>query len=133
MGNNSLDNKKKTKTSTKTSACCHGCESTKFHETCNAEHFNAEQKKIRDEEEYKLLMNRLSRIEGQVRGIKNMLENDAYCVDIITQVSAVNSALHSFNKVLIENHIKSCVVNDVKNGGHEKIDELINLLTKIMK
>jgi DNA-binding FrmR family transcriptional regulator len=90
-------------------------------------------KKHRDEQELKKLTNRLSRIEGQVRGIRGMVENDAYCVDIITQVMAVQSALNAFNKMLLSQHIKTCVVDDVKNGNDEKVDELLNTLQKLMK
>ncbi len=90
-------------------------------------------KKKRSEEEFKSLMNRLKRIEGQVRGIEKMLENDAYCPDIMIQVSAVNSALNSFNKVLLTSHMKSCVVNDIRAGKDEVIDELAATLQKIMK
>ena len=89
--------------------------------------------KDRSEKEYKDLMNRLSRIEGQVRGIKGMLERDAYCVDILVQVSAVTSALNSFNKVLLANHIRSCVVENVRSGNDEVIDELVNTIQKLMK
>ena len=89
--------------------------------------------KHREEKEYKDLITRLNRIEGQVRGIKGMVENECYCVDILTQVSAVQSALNSFNKKLLENHIKSCVVEDIKAGNEEVIDELLNTLQKIMK
>ena len=71
-------------------------------------------KKERDEKEYKDLLNRLRRIEGQVRGVEKMVENDAYCVDILTQVSAVTAALNSFNKVLLENHIRTCVAEDIR-------------------
>lgn len=90
-------------------------------------------KKIRSEQEFKSLMNRLNRIEGQVRGIKGMLEQDAYCIDILTQVAAVNAALNSFNKVLLAEHIKTCVVNDVQNGNGEAVDELVKTLQKLMK
>ena len=90
-------------------------------------------KKHRDEAELRKLTNRLSRIEGQVRGIRGMVENDAYCVDIITQVMAVQSALNAFNKMLLSNHIRTCVVEDVKNGNEEKVDELLNTLQKLMK
>lgn len=79
------------------------------------------------------MLNRLSRIEGQVRGIKRMVEEDAYCVDIITQVAAVNAALNSFNKVLLTNHIKTCVAKDIREGNDEVIDELTALLQKLMK
>ena len=89
--------------------------------------------KERSEKEYKDLMNRLSRIEGQVRGIKGMLERDAYCVDILVQVSAVTSALNSFNKVLLANHIRSCVVENVRSGNDEVIYELVNTIQKLMK
>lgn len=90
-------------------------------------------KKIRNDDEYKALINRLSRIEGQVRGIKNMVENDAYCTDIITQVSAVSAALNAFNRELLSSHIHSCVKENIKNGNDEVIDELVLTVQKIMK
>lgn len=89
--------------------------------------------KERSESEYKALINRLSRIEGQVRGIKKMVENDAYCTDILIQVSAVNAALNSFNKVMLANHIRTCVAEDIRNGREETIDELVVTLKKMMK
>ena len=89
--------------------------------------------KHRSEPEYKSLINRLNRIEGQVRGIKNMLENDACCTDILIQVSAVNAALNSFNKELLANHIHTCVVDDIKNGNGDTVDELCDILPKLMK
>ena len=89
--------------------------------------------KERSEKEYKDLMNRLKRIEGQVRGIQNMLEQDAYCMDVITQVSAVNAALNSFNRVLLSNHLKTCVAENIREGNDDVIDELITLLQKLMK
>ena len=89
--------------------------------------------KERTEKEYKDLINRLNRIEGQVRGVKNMVENDAYCMDIITQASAVAAALNSFNKVLLSNHIKTCVVDNIREGNDEVVDELITMLKKSMK
>ena len=90
-------------------------------------------KKERTQEEYKSLINRLNRIEGQIRGIKGMVENDAYCTDILIQVSAVNSALNSFNKKLLENHIKTCVTDDIIKGKTETVDELVEVLQKLMK
>ena len=78
-------------------------------------------------------MNRLSRIEGQIRGIKKMVENDAYCTDILVQVSAANAALNSFNKVLLSNHIRTCVAEDIREGKEETIDELVSVLQKLMK
>ena len=90
-------------------------------------------KKIRDENEHKDLLNRLSRIEGQIRGIKKMIEEDAYCTDIITQASAASAALNSFNKVLLSRHIKTCVSEDVKAGKDETVDELCALIAKLMK
>lgn len=89
--------------------------------------------KERTEKEYKDLVNRLSRIEGQIRGIKRMLDEDCYCPDIMTQVAAANAALHSFNKVLLANHIKTCVAEDIRQGNDETIDELITTLGKVMK
>ncbi len=89
--------------------------------------------KQRSDKEYKDLLNRLSRIEGQVRGVKAMVEKDAYCVDILTQVSAINAALNSFNKVLLANHIKTCVADDIRQGKDETIDELVVTLQKLMK
>ena len=89
--------------------------------------------KERSEKDYKDLLNRLSRIEGQVRGIRKMVENDAYCTDILVQVSAVNAALNSFNKVLLANHIRTCVADDIRSGKEETIDELVTTLQKLMK
>lgn len=89
--------------------------------------------KERTEVERKNIINRLNRIEGQVRGIKRMVEEDAYCIDILTQVAAVNAALNSFNKVLLEEHIKNCVTEDIKAGKEETVDELVKVLPKLMK
>lgn len=89
--------------------------------------------KKRSNKEYKDLMNRLSRIEGQVRGVRRMLENNAYCPDILIQVSAVNAALNSFNRVLLANHIRSCVAEDIRADKPEAIDELVATLQKLMK
>lgn len=90
-------------------------------------------KKHRGEEEYKSLTNRLSRIEGQVRGVRKMVENDAYCVDILTQVSAVQAALNAFNKELLGNHIRTCVADGIRAGDDEIINELATTLQKLMK
>lgn len=89
--------------------------------------------KKRNEDELRSLMNRLSRIEGQVRGIRGMLENDAYCIDIITQAAAVSAALASFNKELLSSHIRTCVSDDIKAGNDEAVDELLATLTKLIK
>ena len=89
--------------------------------------------KHRSEEEYKTLINRLSRIEGQVRGVRKMVENDAYCVDILTQVSAIQAALNGFNRELLSNHIRTCVMDDIRNGNDEIVDELVQTLQKLMK
>ena len=89
--------------------------------------------KKRDEKEYKDLMNRLKRIEGQVRGVEGMLEKDAYCTDILMQVSAITSALNSFNKALLANHMKTCVVDNIREGKDDVIDELVVTLQKLMK
>lgn len=89
--------------------------------------------KEREEKEKKDLMNRLKRIEGQVRGVEGMLESGAYCTDILMQVSAINSALNSFNKVLLANHMKSCVTENIRQGNDEIIDELVSVMQKLMK
>ena len=89
--------------------------------------------KERSEKEYKDLIHRLNRIEGQIRGIRRMVEEDAYCTDILVQVSAANAALNSFNKVLLANHIRTCVADDIRAGKDETVDELVNTLQKLMK
>lgn len=89
--------------------------------------------KERSQKEYKDLIHRLNRIEGQVRGIKKMVESDTYCTDILIQVSAVNAALNSFNKVLLANHIRTCVSEDIRAGKEETVDELVKVLQKLMK
>ena len=89
--------------------------------------------KERSAEEYKKLIHRLNRIEGQIRGIRGMVENSAYCTDILMQVSAVNAALNAFNKELLANHIRTCVADDIRNGKDETVDELVNTLQKLMK
>lgn len=89
--------------------------------------------KQRSPEDIKKLINRLSRIEGQVRGLKKMVEDDAYCTDILIQVSAVNAALNGFNKELLADHIRTCVSEDIKNGKDETVDELVTTLQKLMK
>ncbi|MGN0773750.1 MAG: metal-sensing transcriptional repressor [Candidatus Ventricola sp.] len=89
--------------------------------------------KARTEQEYKDLITRLNRIEGQIRGIRGMVERSAYCTDILTQVSAANAALNSFTKVLLANHIKTCVAQDIRDGKDETIDELVSTLQKLMK
>ena len=98
-----------------TPCCCH----------CRTKH--------RDDKEERDLLNRLSRIEGQIRGIRGMVENDAYCPDILVQSAAVNAAVNAFNKELLASHIRSCVVNDIRDGKDEVIDELVCTLQKLMK
>ena len=88
---------------------------------------------MRSEDERKKLINRLNRIEGQIRGIKGMIENDQYCTDILVQSAAVNAAVNAFNRELISNHIRGCVTRDLKNGNEETIDELVATLQKLMK
>ena len=97
--------------------CCECCKKTKE----------------RSESEYKSLMNRLNRIEGQVRGLKRMLDENAYCTDILTQAAAVSSAVNAFSKELLGNHIKSCVADNIRKGNDEIIDELLDTLRKMMK
>ncbi len=109
------------------SSCCH--QEPEATEKCCCSH----KTKDRSDKEYKDLMNRLSRIEGQVRGVKGMIEKDAYCTDILVQVSAIRAALNSFNKVLLENHIKTCVARDIREGKDETIEELVVTLQKLMR
>jgi DNA-binding FrmR family transcriptional regulator len=87
----------------------------------------------RPEDEYKRLLNRLSRIEGQIRGIRGMVENDAYCADILTQSAAASAALNAFNRELLASHIRGCVVRDIRDGKNEVIDELVMTIQKLMK
>jgi DNA-binding FrmR family transcriptional regulator len=89
--------------------------------------------KRRTDEEKQTLINRLRRIEGQVKGIAGMIERDAYCVDVLTQVQAVSSALTSFSKALLESHVKSCVRDDVLEGKDEVLDELVDVISRFMK
>lgn len=89
--------------------------------------------KERSEDEYKCLMHRLNRIEGQIRGIKGMLDKSAYCLDILAQVAAVNAALNAFGQELLSNHIHTCVVEDIRAGKEDSIDELLTTLKKFMK
>ena len=96
-----------------TSCCCH-------------------KKKKRSEEEYKRLVNRLNRIEGQIRGIRGMLERDAYCPDILAQAAAANAALNAFSRELLASHVRHCVAEDLQNGKMETVDELVSILGKMM-
>ena len=89
--------------------------------------------KERSQKEYRDLMNRLKRIEGQVRGIQTMLENNAYCNDILMQSAAVNAAMNAFNRELLASHIRTCVVRDIRQGDDAIIDELVTTLQKLMK
>ena len=94
---------------------------------CCAKHTN------RSEEQKRKLINRLKRIEGQVRGLQSMLEDDAYCNDILIQSAAINAAVNSFNKELLANHIRSCVVEDIRDGKDDIVEELVATLGKLMK
>ncbi len=125
-----------------TKKCCHELENMEESNCCHQEQEGMEatekcccshKTKDRSDKEYKDLMNRLSRIEGQVRGVKGMIEKDAYCTDILVQVSAIRAALNSFNKVLLENHIKTCVARDIREGKDETIEELVVTLQKLMR
>lgn len=91
------------------------------------------QKTVRPDEEKKKLINRLARLEGQIRGIKAMVENDAYCVDILTQAAAAKAAFSSFSRELLSRHMHTCVVRDIQNGDEEVVDELMEILTKLMR
>lgn len=89
--------------------------------------------KERSEEEYKHLIHRLNRIEGQIRGIKGMVEKNAYCADILIQSAAVTAAINAFNRELLSNHIRTCVVRDIQEGKEGTADELVSLLQRLMK
>lgn len=93
----------------------------------------SQRKKERTPEEYAKLINRLNRIEGQIRGIRGMVENGAYCPDILVQSAAVNAAVNAFNKELLASHIRTCVADDIRQGKDEVIDELVATLQKLMK
>ena len=88
---------------------------------------------LRSEEDRRALLNRLSRIEGQIRGIRGMVENDAYCVDILTQSSAASAAMNAFNRALLAGHVRGCVARDIREGKDETIDELIAAMQNLMK
>ncbi len=100
---------------------------------CGKECCNCGRMKHRDEKEYKDLIHRLNRVEGQIRGIRSMVEEERYCVDILTQVQAVSSALNAFSKTLLSNHIKTCVVEDIRDGKEDSVDELCRTIQKLMK
>ena len=89
--------------------------------------------KERSEKEYKDMINRLNRIEGQIRGIRGMVENEAYCPDILVQSAAVTAAMNAFNRELLANHIRTCVADDIRAGNDEVVDELLKTLQKLMK
>ena len=89
--------------------------------------------KERSEQEYKDLIHRLNRIEGQIRGIRGMVERSAYCTDILAQVAAANAALNAFGRELLAEHIRTCVVHDIQAGREETVDDLITILQKLMK
>ena len=89
--------------------------------------------KHREPEEYEALLRRLSRIEGQVRGVRGMVEKEAYCTDILTQVSAIQSALNAFSRELLANHIRTCVTEGIQKGDTEVVDELVRTVEKLMK
>lgn len=93
----------------------------------------SQRKKERTPEEYKKLIHRLNRIEGQIRGIRRMVEDGAYCPDILVQSAAVNAAVNAFNKELLASHIRTCVANDIREGNDDVIDELVATLQKLMK
>ena len=105
------------------------------HESCEAceQAHCCTRTKVRSEEEFKRLIHRLNRIEGQVRGVRAMVEKNAYCIDILTQSSAISAAINAFNRELLSNHIKTCVANDIRNGNNETIDELLAMLQKLMR
>lgn len=105
-----------------------GLEESRSHQCCCSN-----KTKERTPEEYKRLIHRLNRIEGQIRGIRGMLERDAYCTDVLTQAAAVSAAINAFSKELLANHIRTCVAHDIRDGKDDVIDELLTTLQKLMK
>ena len=99
------------------------------HDCCHC----SQRTKERSPEEYKRLIHRLNRIEGQIRGIRGMVEAEAYCPDILVQAAAVNAAINAFNKELLASHIRTCVAQDIRDGKDQVIDELVTTLQKLMK
>lgn len=91
------------------------------------------QTKERTPDEYKALIHRLNRIEGQIRGIRGMVEENAYCVDILNQAAAANAALNAFSRELLENHLRTCVAEDIRQGQDETIDEFAQIMKRLMK
>ena len=113
--------------------CCEDAAAETAQAEAEALHACCCRHKKRSEEEYKSLIHRLNRIEGQIRGIRGMVENDAYCPDILVQSAAAGAALNAFNKELLASHIRTCVVEDIRDGKDEVIDELVATLQKLMK
>ena len=89
--------------------------------------------KERSDEEYRRLINRLNRIEGQIRGIRGMLEKDAYCIDVLSQTAAAGAALNAFSRELLAQHLRTCVARDLRAGDDSTVDELVNALQKLLK
>lgn len=100
---------------------------------CHEEENGQPKHRIREQQEKRALMNRLSRIEGQIRGVKSMIEEERYCVDILTQVAAVQAAFNGLTKEILASHIKGCVVRDIQDGNEDAVDELCELLKKLMR
>lgn len=94
---------------------------------------HCERKKERSDEEKRALLNRLSRIEGQIRGIRGMVERDAYCPDVLVQAAAASAALNSFARLMLSEHIRTCVTEDVRSGREEAVDELLKIMEKFMR
>lgn len=114
--------------------CCNATEEKKLKCGCETENEGCCHRiRIRSEEEYRALVNRLNRIEGQIRGIRGMLDRSEYCPNILSQVAAANAALNSFSRELLASHIRSCVVDDIRAGRDETVDELLSTLQKLMK
>ena len=112
---------------------CAGCAAANRLRTESGSEPDGDRTKHREGREYKDLITRLNRIEGQIRGVRKMVEEDRYCIDIINQVAAVSAAINSFNKVLLSEHIKSCVVEDIRQGNSQMVDELCDTLHKLMR
>ncbi|WP_409348182.1 metal-sensitive transcriptional regulator [Paenibacillus gyeongsangnamensis] len=102
-----------------------------FNECCHTD--SSERKSHHSDKTKNNLISRLNRIEGQIRGIKGLIEKDTYCDDVLNQIAAVQSALNSVGKVLLENHMNSCVIERIQEGDHEVIKELMITMNKLIK
>lgn len=116
--------------------CCHdhcSTEGIEIEENGAGYHTGSDRRSHHSDKTKQNLITRLNRVEGQIRGIKGLIEKDTYCDDVITQISATQAALNSVAKILLEGHMRSCVVDRIQEGDHEVIDELLTTIHRLMK